>query len=66
MKSKKVYFYEHINGRVIMKPSIVVDMAGGPNIYFESPSCKRWWVEYDWFPGKTVKKPGATIKGAKG
>ena len=37
------YFYEHINGEIISKPDIVVDMDGGPNSYFEGPFVKRWW-----------------------
>ena len=39
------YFYEHTNGEIIKKPDIVVDMDGGPDIYFDSPFVKRWWWE---------------------
>jgi hypothetical protein len=37
------YFYEHTNGEIIKKPQIVVQMAGGPHEYFNSPFVKRWW-----------------------
>jgi len=37
------YIYEHTNGEIIYKPDIVVDMAGGPITYFDSPFVKRWW-----------------------
>lgn len=42
-----MYWYEHIDGTVHQKPDIVVDMAGGPRVYFEGPLVKRWWWEPD-------------------
>ena len=42
-----MYYYEHENGSVIQKPDYVVNMAGGPAAYFDSPFCKRWWHETD-------------------
>lgn len=39
------YYYEHTNGKIISKPDIVVDMSGGPDIYFHSDFVKRWWHE---------------------
>lgn len=42
---KTTYFYEHADGSIHQKPSIVVDMAGGPREYFTGPFIKRWWVE---------------------
>lgn len=42
-----MYYYEHINGDVIQKPDVVVEMAGGPQIYFASPMCRKWWHEDD-------------------
>jgi len=41
-----MYYYEHTDGSTISKPDIVVDMAGGPDDYFDSPFVVRWWY-YD-------------------
>lgn len=38
-----MYYYEHVDGETIPKPDIVVDMAGGPLEYFNSPFVARWW-----------------------
>ena len=40
-----MYYYEHIDGTIHKKPTIVVDMGGGPYVYFDSPFVKRWWKE---------------------
>lgn len=40
---KPGYYYEHVNGTIQWKPFVVVDMAGGPGQYFDSPMVKRWW-----------------------
>ena len=37
------YYYKHTNGEVIAKPDIVVDMGGGPHMYFNSPFVENWW-----------------------
>ena len=42
-----MYFYEHINGKIIQKVDFVVESAGGPSSYFEGPFVKRWWHEKD-------------------
>jgi len=42
-RSRPGYYYEHINGVVKWKPEFVVDMGGGPEVYFDSPFSKRWW-----------------------
>ncbi len=42
-----MYHYEHTNGQKIPVPEVVVDMAGGPKPYFESPYVKRWWKTDD-------------------
>lgn len=41
--SEPGYYYEHVNGGVIWKPLWIVDMGGGPQVYFDSPFVKRWW-----------------------
>lgn len=41
--SEPGYYYEHINGSIIWKSLWVVDMGGGPQVYFDSPFVKRWW-----------------------
>ena len=41
-KVKSVYVYEHVNGTFHEKPAIVVDMGGGPDVYFDSPFVKSW------------------------
>jgi hypothetical protein len=41
-KVKAYYEYTHIDGQVIRKPAIVVDMGGGPYEYFNSPFVKSW------------------------
>lgn len=40
-----MYYYEHINGTVIQKPDMVVDIGGGADEYFDSPFVKRWWYQ---------------------
>jgi hypothetical protein len=40
-----MYYYEHIDGSIISKPDIVVNMGGGPSEYFTGPFVKRWWHE---------------------
>lgn len=40
-----MYYYEHENGTIINKVDGVVDAAGGPDTYFDSPFVKRWWHE---------------------
>jgi hypothetical protein len=39
---KPGYYYEHQNGKIIFKPFSVVDSMG-PEEYFDSPFCLRWW-----------------------
>ena len=39
----KSYYYLHKNGTLIYKPDTVVESAGGPNEYFDSPFVKAWW-----------------------
>jgi len=51
-----MYYYEHINGEIISKPDIVVDMAGGPHIYFEGSMVKKWWYKNDQKIQSTKKK----------
>mgnify|MGYP000934329936 CR=1 FL=1 len=43
-ESREVYFYVHKNGKIIFKPITVVNMAGGPKKYFDSPFVKGWWL----------------------
>ena len=43
-QSKPGYYYEHANGSIHWKPFIVVEMAGGPTDYFDSPYVVRWWI----------------------
>lgn len=38
-----MYYYLHVNGEVIYKPNVVVDMGGGPEMYFEGPFVQKWW-----------------------
>lgn len=40
---KPGYYYEHTNGTIHWKPFNVVDMGGGPGVYFDSPFVHRWW-----------------------
>ena len=42
-QDKPGYYYEHVNGTIHYKTELVVDMMGGPNIYFEGPFVKHWW-----------------------
>ena len=37
-----MYRYEHINGKIIDFPDVVVDPIG-PSDYFASPFVVRWW-----------------------
>ena len=39
-----MYFYEHKNGHIIIKPDATVDSVG-PHNYFDSPFVMRWWHE---------------------
>lgn len=38
------YYYIHQNGTRHEKPAIVVEMAGGPCEYFDSPFVKEWGI----------------------
>ena len=42
-----MYYYRHVNGTVISKSDVVVNMAGGPEIYFEGPFVEKWWYVKD-------------------
>ena len=42
-----MYHYEHVNGAVFNRPDRVVELSGGPEIYFNSPYVKRWWRTVD-------------------
>lgn len=42
---RRWYYYEHVNGTFHRKPAFVVEAAGGPEHYFDSPFVKRWWTE---------------------
>lgn len=42
-KDNRPYYYLHTNGETIRKPAPVVDAAGGPHVYFDSPFVVRWW-----------------------
>ena len=46
-RPKPAYFYEHVNGEIIRRPAIVVEMGGGPGDYFNSPFVRKWWREGD-------------------
>ena len=50
---QKVYRYEHTNGEIITKPALVVEMGGGPFVYFDSPFVKRWWEDVTELPAYT-------------
>ena len=39
-----MYFYEHVNGKIISKTDMVVDSIG-PHDYFDSDFVVRWWHE---------------------
>jgi hypothetical protein len=38
-----MYKYKHVNGQIINKVDIIVEMAGGPSIYFEGDLVQAWW-----------------------
>ena len=38
------YFYIHTNGVRFEKPALVVEMGGGPHVYFDSPFVKQWGI----------------------
>jgi hypothetical protein len=53
LTKQKVYRYEHTNGKIITKPASVVEMGGGPFVYFDSPFVKRWWEDEVELPAHT-------------
>lgn len=54
------YYYEHTNGGVHWKPRVVVDSAGGPREYFDSPFVARWWRASDERPRELRAQPDST------
>ncbi len=42
-----MFMYEHVSGSILSKPDRVIDMGGGPEVYFNSPFIKRWWYVED-------------------
>jgi hypothetical protein len=51
------YFYEHSNGSIIEKPTIVVKSVG-PWEYFSGPFVRSWWFENDLLrPCRTAAPP---------
>jgi hypothetical protein len=48
---RRDYLYRHTNGEVIRKPCVVVQMAGGPFEYFDSPFVRHWWRDGENEPG---------------
>jgi hypothetical protein len=52
------YFYQHSEGAIIEKPSLVVNSGGGPWDYFNSPFVRHWWFESDLLrPLRTAAPP---------
>lgn len=38
-----MYIYIHTNGMPHIKPDGVVEMGGGPDVFFDSPFVERWY-----------------------